>query len=526
MQKKKYQRRDMLQKLSVVGGTLLVSGCGQENRESKQAPKDGTTSATENSTSIIEDLPDHLKESHFVVHNKNPLGLESRREIQTSSPITPLQKLFVRNNLPMPSEDIIENAKEWTLSIESKTIRLAELQTLPISHETMVLQCSGNGRGFFGHKASGSPWKTGAAGCVMWTGVRISDVIEYLGIDIQKQEANYLTATGGDPLPDGVDKNKVIVERSIPILKGLRDCLLAWEVNGMPIPLTHGGPLRLVVPGYFGCNQIKYVKSISFTKEQSQAKIQRTGYRFRPIGEKGSPDQPSMWRMPVKSWLFGPQTVSEKANVFFGVAFSGERGIREVLFSIDDGTTWNNAKLLSPDLGNNAWQSFCLRCELPIGKHRIFTKAMDREGDVQPEHRVENERGYGHNGWRDHALFVDVVDREELVESSKTSKEKPIVPVSDSTQTTKHISLSEAGTRGETLFRTGTQPNCGSCHTLEHAKTQGVVGPNLNQLQPTKEQIQKAVQHGVGAMPEFSGQLTEKQISDIATYIIETTQKP
>ena len=171
---------------------------------------------------------------------------------------------------------------------------------------------------------------------MIWTGVRVRDVVEHFDIEIDMTKQKYLTATGGDPLPEDIDEKKVLVERSIPIQKGLRDCLLAWEINGIPIPISHGGPLRLVVPGYFGCNQIKYVKKIAFSEEQSQAKIQRTGYRFRPIGSKGDPSQSSMWRMPVKSWILGPKRFQKGMNSFFGVPFR-EKGVSKVSFSIDNG---------------------------------------------------------------------------------------------------------------------------------------------------------------------------------------------
>mgnify|MGYP001238403477 CR=1 FL=1 len=530
-ERKALQRRIVLQKLGLLGGTLALSACDVKDASEivdRGEPKPSSTSK-QDQTRGVSQLPDGLDRNNFIVHNENPLGLESRREKHTSSPITPLQKLFVRNNLPMPSEEIVQNPSKWTIDIQEHKMSLSELKTLPLSHETMVLQCSGNGRGFFEHGASGSQWETGAAGCVIWTGVHVEDVIDYLGIDIDVNKQKYLTATGGDPLPEGVDEKKVLVERSIPIQKGIRDCLLAWEVNGVPIPISHGGPLRMVVPGFFGCNQIKYVKKIVFSEEQSQAKIQRTGYRFRPIGSKGEPSQPSMWRMPVKSWILGQNIFQKGMNSFFGVAFSGERGIKGVSFSIDNGKNWQEAELLSPDLGRNAWRSFCVRCKLPVGTHRIFTRATDMENDTQPEYRVENERGYGHNGWRDHGFLVEVVEKLDEKISIVVSKDnQSSIKISSSEMTEKvvdPIELSQSAQRGQKIFSEGTQPNCGVCHTLEHAQSKGVVGPNLNSLQPTKEQIQQAVEHGVGAMPEFSAQLSNDQISDIANYIIEVTKK-
>ena len=102
----------------------------------------------------------------------------------------------------------------------------------------------------------------------------------------------YLTGTGGEKLPEGIDPKSIIVERSVPAA-AMKDAMLAWELNGEPIPLAHGGPLRLVVPGFTGVNNIKYVKQLAFTAKESDARIMAHGYRLAPLGEKGEPTQPS-----------------------------------------------------------------------------------------------------------------------------------------------------------------------------------------------------------------------------------------
>ena len=104
-----------------------------------------------------------------------------------------------------------------------------------------------------------------------------------------------------DRLPDGIEPSSVAVERSVPIDKGLDDCLLVWEMNGEPLPLVHGGPVRLLVPGYFGVNNVKWVKRIAASVNESGNKIQQSGYRMRAVGESGNATHPSMYRMPVKS---------------------------------------------------------------------------------------------------------------------------------------------------------------------------------------------------------------------------------
>jgi DMSO/TMAO reductase YedYZ molybdopterin-dependent catalytic subunit/mono/diheme cytochrome c family protein len=440
--------------------------------------------------------------------------------------ITPLSRFFVRNNLPRPSDSILDNRLAWTLTVSGVVrpgeIRLAELQQLGAETLTTVIQCSGNGRAFFDHGPSGSQWATGAAGCAMWTGVRVSDVLNHFGGPVQGTE--YLTTTGGEPLPEGVERDAVVVERSIPLEKGLRDCFLVWEMNGEPLPLTHGGPLRLVVPGYFGCNQIKYIEHLAATIEQTTAKIQQSGYRFRPIGESGNVDQPSLWRMPVKSWLHGvgadDRAILAGRRKLHGVALSGERGIRGVEYSVDDGVTWQAAELTGPDLGPNAWRTFLCDVELPVGNTTVMTRATDAEGDVQPEARDENERGYRHTGWRDHALTVHVVAELAAVAPSVGTPVQGDSPVAAPPV---ERSLSDQAERGKTVFTDTSSPSCGVCHTLSDAGTQGAVGPNLNLLAPSADQVQAAVSNGVGVMPAFDA-LSPEQVSDLAAYVVEATR--
>jgi sulfite dehydrogenase len=326
--------------------------------------------------------------------------------------LTATSVLFVRQNLPLPPPEYVADRDGWTARIEGVNqpgeIRVDELKRLGLITMATVLQCSGNGRKYYEHGPSGSKWGVGAAGCVMWSGVPLRKVVEHLGG--LKKGMRYLTTTGGEPLPEGLDRNAVIVERSIPIEKALDDCFLAWEMNGEPIPRSHGGPLRLIVPGYFGCNQIKFVKQLAFTKEQGPAKIQQTGYRMRPIGVKGTPDQPAMWEMPVKSFITLPTDrtpVVEGTVRVTGVAWGGASPVSKVEVSTD-GKRWKKARFVGPDLGRYAWRVFDLEIERPPGPVELYSRATNAAGEVQPEHRNENERGYGNDSWRDMGVTVEV----------------------------------------------------------------------------------------------------------------------
>src|SRR5690606_16292936 len=120
-----------------------------------------------------------------------------------------------------------------------------------------------------------------------------------------REGMRYMTATGGETIPPGIDPKTVQVERSVP-WTAMEEAILAWELNGSPIPLAHGGPLRLIVPGYYGVNNVKYAKRLAFTTDQTDANIQASSYRVRPIGVKGAPSQPSMWEMNLKSFITSP----------------------------------------------------------------------------------------------------------------------------------------------------------------------------------------------------------------------------
>jgi DMSO/TMAO reductase YedYZ molybdopterin-dependent catalytic subunit/cytochrome c553 len=520
---------------ALIGGAGLVAACTTRSEPRGPAPKAPKTSTPEPKATSPEPaadaLPDGLDADLFEMYTRRPLTLETKRSSFGYGVLTPMSRFFVRNNLPMPDASILDDPLRWELAVEGvakpRAVTLAELMGLGVETITTVIQCSGNGRRFFEHGPSGSQWGTGAAGCAMWTGVPVRRLVEALGGPAAG--AAFMTSTGGDPLPDGVDPLDVVVERSIPLEKALSDCLLAWEMNGQPIPLTHGGPLRLIVPGYYGCNQIKYIRKLALTAQETQAKIQRSGYRFRPIGEKGSPEHPSLWAMNVKSWVQGPGADGEPVLAgkvsFHGVAFAGEEDVAQVEVSMDGGETWTKARWIGPDMGPHAWRTFVHDAELAPGAHTIHSRATSASGAVQPELRVENERGYRHNAWRDHGLTVEVV-AELPKKAPRKEKEGAGSPASSSTGVAPgSAELSAQGERGRAAFVTDAQPNCGTCHTLGDAGTEGVVGPNLDEMAPDAARVEAAVTNGVGSMPPYKGRLKPGQIKDIARYVAEATRK-
>ena len=220
-----------------------------------------------------------------------------------------------------------------------------------------------------------------------------------------------MTGTGGEKLPEGLDPLSIIVERSVPAA-AMADALLAWEMNGVPISLAHGGPLRLIVPGYTGVNNIKYIKRLAFTAKETEAKIMSHGYRLSPPGGKGDPTQPSVQEMTVKSWINSPGTDGETVRAgnvqITGVAFGGLNAVSKVEVSLDGGKTWGVARFVGPNLGRYAWRQFAFEARLPAGSHILVSRATDSAGNVQPEQRFENAGGYNNTSWADHAVKVMV----------------------------------------------------------------------------------------------------------------------
>ncbi len=384
-----------------AGGTAIVGATGVSVPIAPAIAEDND----------VAELPDYAdwKDPTALIRYTG-LTLETRRDAIGTGVVTPLDVFFIRNNLNPPGEAAVADPDAWEVEIEGvaepRTLTVGELKRIGMDTVATIVQCSGNGRGFFDHEASGSPWLTGAAGCAVWTGVPVRDVVEELGGVVDA--ARFMTSTGGEEIPEEVERDEVIVERSVP-LEAMENAILAWEMNGEPVPLAHGGPLRMVVPGYYGINNVKYVRRVAFTEAESTANIQVSGYRVRPVGESGAPDQPSMWEMKVKSWVTHPIMNNATGRVqIYGVAFGGTNPVERVDVSIDGGQTWEEARIIGPDLGRYAWRLFVLPAELEAGDYTITSRATDSEGNVQEETTEPNHRAYDYAGWDRLAVNVTV----------------------------------------------------------------------------------------------------------------------
>jgi len=326
---------------------------------------------------------------------------------QLRSAITTNDTFFVRYHL----SDIPEvDAKDWRLSVGGDGARgtlslsLDELRRMPAVEVTAVCQCSGNRRGLFDPHVPGVQWGYGAMGCARWKGVRLKDVLDRAGL---KDEAMEIVLAGTDRGP--VDKTPRFI-KSIPVWKAVEDTtLVAYEMNGQPLPHWNGFPARIVVPGWTATYWMKHVARIEAATKPFDGFWMKSAYRI-PLGKfpivarfasQETAVNTPITEMVVNSLMtshFDGATVKAGGTVTVGgMAWDAGYGIHGVDISTDGGQTWK-AATLGEDLGRFAFRSF--RYALPVpakGSFKIMARATNRIGQSQAAALIANPAGYHHN---------------------------------------------------------------------------------------------------------------------------------
>lgn len=337
------------------------------------------------------------KDPRLAIVTAEPLNVETPLGL-LDTPLTPVERMFMRNH-SAPGE---QNAAGWRLLIDGLverplTLDLAELLELPPRSCTAVLECSGNGRIAFaeaGMPAEGLPWGQGAVACAEWTGAALGPLLERAGVRAGALQAE---CVGGEREP---------FVRGVEVAKLLDGALLAYAVNGQPIPACHGGPVRLVVPGWGGVNWVKWLTHMRLLAHESPGEQNQDHY---VLYDAAGTATGKVRELLVKSIIIAPQTgaaLQAGPVEVRGWAWSAGRGIRRVEVSVDGGASWREAEL-SADAGPHAWRGFRLRWEAAPGRHTLLARAVDGAGEQQPMAAPFNTRGYLNNAW--HRVEVDVV---------------------------------------------------------------------------------------------------------------------
>jgi DMSO/TMAO reductase YedYZ molybdopterin-dependent catalytic subunit len=348
-------------------------------------------------------LVDGLKPG-LRVHDDDALNAETHPH-ELDQPITPIASFFVRNNGLLPDVD----AERWTLAVDGEVERplSLSLDDLMRSFErvsaTAVLECAGNGRSGFREPTEGLPWGHGAVGCAQWSGVRLADVLRAAGV---RRSAVYTGHFSPDVQTDGSGKRAL--SRGLPIEKALaQETLLAFEMNGEPLPYVHGGPLRIVAPGFPGSAWQKWLARIWVRdREHDGEKMTGTEYRMPtvPVAPGGAIDERAfevITDIPVKSLITWPAedfVLAGSEIAIRGFAWSGRVPVASVAVSLDDGATWQAAEL-EPAVDRFAWRRFRARVRpARAGRVRLLSRATDEAGGSQPLQGARwNPRGYCNN---------------------------------------------------------------------------------------------------------------------------------
>ena len=312
--------------------------------------------------------------------------------------VIPNERFFVRDHTATPLIDVTT----WRLRVfgsgldgEGAAFSYDEIRKLPERELVSFVECAGNGRSFFGlqqgTRVGGTQWGLGAIGVARWRGVPLVEVLERAG----------LTASAVDVMPYGLDSSVVSggvdyghVRRPIPIGKALDDALLAFEMNGEQLPPDHGFPLRLIVPGWVGVANIKWVGQIEVSDRPLFSLWNTQQYLLQ--GD-AYPDKPLLTAQTVKSAWELPRPAELAASTrarLSGRAWSGTSAISRVDVSIDQGATWAPARLHGRN-GAGRWVEFNYTFPpRPAGAYELWARATDASGRTQPPTVPFNNGGY------------------------------------------------------------------------------------------------------------------------------------
>ena len=332
----------------------------------------------------------------LAVHGTESLNCETP-PAALGEDVTPTAQFYRRNHFPLP---VLDEAA-WRLEVGGMVLQplslgLHELTQLPAETAVVTLECAGNGRTLFRPSTTGVQWGLGAVSTAAWTGPGLADVLDHAGIQGGAREVIFGGADRG--MVDGVP-HPIRFERSLTVQDAVESgALLAYAMNGQPLPVRHGYPLRLIVPGWYAVASVKWLTDIRVVAERFGGFFQEQDYVYEwNRGGTGVREPVSLQQ--VRAMITRPSTGQELGCggvMVRGVAWSGAAPIARVEVSVADGP-WQKARLVGTPAAHGWQQWEFLACGLRPGQARIRARASDLAGRSQPEQPEWNRRGYAAN---------------------------------------------------------------------------------------------------------------------------------
>jgi DMSO/TMAO reductase YedYZ molybdopterin-dependent catalytic subunit len=313
--------------------------------------------------------------------------------------LTPVGLHYLLTHFDIPHVD----AAAWRLELgglveRPLSLTLADVRARPARTLAVTMECAGNGRALAEPRNASQPWLLEAVGTAEWTGTPLAPLLAEAGL---LPDAVELVFTG---LDRGVQSDvEQDYARSLRVAEALRDeVMLAWAVNGQPLPPQHGFPLRLVVPAWYGMTHVKWLRSIEAVSEPFRGWQQEEAYRVRAAEDE--PGEPVNRMLPrsllvppgIPDFLSRVRFVEPGPCVLAGRAWSGTPPVTRVEVSGDGGASWADATVGEP-VSAFAWQGWTFAWDADPGEHELCCRATDVEGRSQPAVPVWNHGGYCNN---------------------------------------------------------------------------------------------------------------------------------
>jgi DMSO/TMAO reductase YedYZ molybdopterin-dependent catalytic subunit len=354
----------------------------------------------------------------LILQGERPLNAETP-ETLLDEPVTSARNMFIRNNGGVP--EVPSDPRAWKITFDGEVntpleLTVGELESrFGVVTRQLQLECGGNGRSFYAPQTRGNQWGNGAISNGEWTGVRLRDVLRAAGL---KPSAMATGHYGADPHLSG-EPGRPSIARGMVIDKAMEeDTLIAFRLNGQPIPHVHGAPARLVTPGWPGSLSQKWLTRVWVRdKPHDGAGMGGTSYRVpvRPIvpgSNNNGADFTDLTSMPVRSILsshaHGARLPAGTRGLDLrGAAWAGDQTVRAVHTSVDFGASWTEMQVAAP-ANRHAWQRWTGRVELPSdGYYEVWYRATDSQGRMQPHLPANwNPQGYGGNAISRAAILV------------------------------------------------------------------------------------------------------------------------